>query len=92
MLLGGNALRKVPLVAFTCYSDPTPKTVNSITTQFILDGTITGKGGKAYDHRYGFCLETQHFPDSPNKPQFPTTVLHPGENYTQTTIFKFTTK
>ena len=58
----------------------------------FLDGTINGKGGKIYNHRYGFCLETQHFPDSPNKPQFPSTVLRSGENYTQTTIFKFSVK
>jgi len=58
----------------------------------FLDGTLTGKQGKVYRHRYGFCLETQHFPDSPNKPQFPTTVLRPGETYSTTTIHKFTTR
>lgn len=58
----------------------------------FLDGTLTGKEGKVYRHRYGFCLETQHFPDSPNKPQFPTTVLRPGETYSTTTIHKFTTR
>lgn len=55
----------------------------------FLDGTITGKRGKVYRKRDGFCLETQHFPDSPNKPQFPSTVLRPGEHYTQTTIYRF---
>ena len=55
----------------------------------FLDGTSIGKGGKAYAYRTGLCLETQHFPDSPNKPAFPTTVLRPGENFTSTTVYKF---
>jgi aldose 1-epimerase len=58
----------------------------------FLDGSITGKGGKVYEYRYGFCLETQHFPDSPNKPDFPSTVLNPGETYTTTTIYTFSVK
>lgn len=58
----------------------------------FLNGTNIGKGGIAYKHRYGFCLETQHFPDSPNKPEFPSTVLNPGTTYTSTTIYKFTTR
>jgi len=58
----------------------------------FLDGTIRGKGGKVYQRRYGFCLETQHFPDSPNQPEFPTTVLKPGGRYESTTIFKFAAK
>ena len=58
----------------------------------FLDGTITGKGGKVYHRRYGFCMETQHFPDSPNKPNFPSVVLKPGQKYTQTTIYKFSAK
>jgi aldose 1-epimerase len=58
----------------------------------FLDGSITGKKGMVYAHRSGFCLETQHFPDSPNKPQFPSTVLAPDEKYNQVTIFKFGTK
>jgi aldose 1-epimerase len=53
----------------------------------FLDGTITGKEGRVYRHRYGFCLETQHFPDSPNKPTFPTTTLRPGETYRSRTVF-----
>jgi aldose 1-epimerase len=55
----------------------------------FLDGTITGKGGAVYRKRHGLCLECQHFPDSPNKPQFPTTVLKPGQRYTQTTVYRF---
>jgi aldose 1-epimerase len=55
----------------------------------FLDGKITGKGGKAYAKRAGFCLETQHFPDSPNKPKFPSTVLRPGQRYDTTTVYRF---
>jgi len=58
----------------------------------FLDGTNKGKGGTVYQHRNGLCLETQHFPDSPNHPDFPTTELKPGEKYTQTTIYCFSTK
>lgn len=58
----------------------------------FLDGTITGKEGKVYKHRYGFCLETQHYPDSPNQPNFPSTVLRPGQKYETTTVYRFSTK
>lgn len=58
----------------------------------FLDGTIRGKGGKVYGKHFGFCLEPQHFPDSPNKPDFPSTILRPGEMYRSLTIFKFLTK
>jgi aldose 1-epimerase len=58
----------------------------------FLDGSIIGKSGKAYEFRSGFCLETQHYPDSPNKPDFPSVVLRPGETYKSTTIHKFLTK
>ncbi|MGD0020083.1 MAG: aldose epimerase family protein [Candidatus Limnocylindrales bacterium] len=54
-----------------------------------LDGRLVGKSGKAYGRRSGFCLETQHYPDSPNKPGFPSTTLKPGETYRSTTVFKF---
>jgi aldose 1-epimerase len=57
----------------------------------FLDGTIKGKGDKVYQRRYGFCLETQHFPDSPNQPDFPSVVLKPGSRYSTTTIFRFST-
>ncbi|PWT76901.1 MAG: galactose-1-epimerase [Proteobacteria bacterium] len=56
----------------------------------MLDGTIVGKTGSPYGPRAGLCLEAQHFPDSPNKPQFPSTILRPGEVYRQTTIYEFT--
>lgn len=55
----------------------------------FLDGTITGKGGQVYANRSGFCLETQHYPDSPNKPAFPSTILQPGQRYTTKTVFTF---
>ncbi len=55
----------------------------------FLDGSHIGKGGKPYLHRYGFCLETQHFPDSPNHPDFPSTVLNPGEEYSTVTAYRF---
>ncbi len=53
---------------------------------------IQGKGGKVYGNHYGYCLETQHFPDSPNKPHFPSTVLRPGQKFQSSTIFKFSTR
>ena len=55
----------------------------------FLDGSIVGKSGRAYGKRSGFCLETQHYPDSPNRPEFPSVRLAPGAEYTQTTIFRF---
>jgi aldose 1-epimerase len=55
----------------------------------FLDGSITGKSGKIYEKYFGFCLEPQHFPDSPNHPEFPSTILEPGKKYTKTTIFRF---
>ncbi|MCX6249108.1 MAG: galactose mutarotase [Bacteroidetes bacterium] len=55
----------------------------------FLDGTITGKGGKVYKQHFGMCLETQHFPDSPNQPSFPNTILRPGEKFKEVTVYKF---
>jgi len=54
-----------------------------------LDGHIVGKGGVPYTARYGLCLETHHFPDTPNKPQFPSAVLRPGSEYRTRTIYAF---
>jgi aldose 1-epimerase len=54
-----------------------------------LNGRLTGKNGTVYTKRSGFCLETQHYPDSPNKPNFPSTVLRPGETYTSKTVYQF---
>jgi len=58
----------------------------------FLDGTIVGKNGHVYKKRYGFCLETQHYPDSPNHPDFPSTILKPGKTFHSETIFKFSTE
>ena len=58
----------------------------------FLDGTITGKSGHVYKRRNGLCLETQHFPDSPNHPNFPSTILRPGERYQSQTVFAFGVK
>ena len=58
----------------------------------FLDGSAKGKGGKAYAQRAGFCLETQHFPDSPNHPNFPSTLLKPGAVFRSETVFRFSTK
>ncbi len=58
----------------------------------FLDGSNVGKGGKVYNFRNGLCLETQHFPDSPNQPKFPSTILRPGEKYKSTTVYKFFAK
>jgi aldose 1-epimerase len=55
----------------------------------FLDGSVTGKAGHVYGKRYGFCLETQHFPDSPNHPGFPSTVLRPGREYRSKTVLTF---
>ena len=55
----------------------------------FLDGTVAGKGGKVYAHRSALCLETQHFPDSPNKPNFPSTILKPGDQYYSICVYKF---
>jgi len=57
----------------------------------FLDGTITGKSGNVYQRRNGLCLETQHFPDSPNQPGFPSTILRPGASYDSQTVFTFGT-
>ena len=91
--------RKAPGIADVIQvSEPTTgRTLRIATTepgvQFysgnFLDGTIKGKGGRVYQQRYGFCLETQHFPDSPNKPNFPSTLLRPGQEYRSTTVFTF---
>jgi aldose 1-epimerase len=55
----------------------------------FLNGSDVGKGGKRYGFRSAFCLEAQHFPDSPNQPAFPSTTLLPGEIYRQTTVYRF---
>jgi aldose 1-epimerase len=58
----------------------------------FLDGTLTGKGGTVYKQHTGFCLEAQHYPDSPNQPKFPSVILKPGDTYKQTTEYRFSVK
>jgi len=90
---GGNALTS----AATVYEPTTGRILEVFTQQpgiqfysgNFLDGSIVGEGGRAYVKHAGCCFEPQHFPDSPNHPSFPTTVLKPGEQYEQTTVFKF---
>ncbi len=58
-----------------------------------VDGVVrVGKSGVTYQHRTGFCLETQHYPDSPNQPNFPSTILRPGETYDTTTVYRFSAR
>jgi aldose 1-epimerase len=88
------------VLAARVYEPTTGRTLEVSTTQpgvqfytgNFLDGTITGKNGHVYKRRYGFCLETQHFPDSPNHPSFPNTILKPGETFREKTVFKFSAK
>ena len=58
----------------------------------FLDGTLVGTSGNMYRQGDGFALETQHYPDSPNQPSFPSTVLRPGEEYETRTIYQFSTR
>jgi aldose 1-epimerase len=97
VLTGGGG---TPALAARVY-EPESGRIMEITTvepgiQFysgnFLDGTIAGKSGRVYGKHWGFCLETQHFPDSPNRPSFPSTVLKPGEIYKTSTTHKFSTK
>ncbi|HLH19798.1 MAG TPA: aldose epimerase family protein [Bryobacteraceae bacterium] len=95
-VLDGSGMR----VAAEVYEPKTGRTMQVLTDQpglqfytgNFLDGTIHGKGGKVYGHRSAFCMETQHFPDSPNKPEFPTTVLKPGQTYHTVTVYRFSAR
>jgi aldose 1-epimerase len=86
-----------PQLAAEVFESSTGRVLEVLTTepgiQFytgnFLDGTVRGKGGQSYARRTGFCLETQHFPDSPNHPNFPSTELKAGQTYQSTTIFRF---
>ncbi len=86
-------------LAATVYDPDSGRMMEVLTTapatQFytgnFLDGTLVGKGGWVYQCRNGLCLEPQHYPDSPNQPQFPGTVLKPGQTYTHTLIYRFPT-
>ena len=87
------------MLAATVYDPSSGRIMDVFTTepgiQFytgnFLDGSIVGKGGQAYGRRSAFCLETQHFPDSPNQPGFPSTILRPSETYATQTAFAFRT-
>ena len=96
--VGATAPRSVTLRRAARASEPSSgRTLEVYTTepgmQFYagnkLDGTLVGKRGRPLRRRHGFCLETQHFPDSPNQPGFPPTVLRPGEAYRSTTEWRF---
>jgi aldose 1-epimerase len=99
-VLNGASGTGMPFLAARVLAPKSGRVMEVLTTepgvQFytgnFLDGTLKGKGGKTYKKRYAFCLETQHFPDSPNHPSFPSTTLKPGETYQQTTIYRFSTE
>jgi aldose 1-epimerase len=98
VLRSGGA--KEPVLAARVYEPKSGRVLEVSTTepglQFytgnFLDGKLKGKGGVTYKKHAGFCLEAQHFPDSVNRPEFPTTILRPGETYNQTTVYHFLTK
>jgi len=93
---GGKSLA----LAATVYEPKTGRVMELFTTepgvQFytgnFLDGKFTGVGGAVYQQHHGFCLEAQHFPDSVNRPNFPSVILRPGQTYRQMTVHKFSTK
>lgn len=92
-----NQTTSHPAVAAELYDPHSGRILSIFTTQpgiqfytgNFLAGSIVGKAGRVYQRHSGLCLETQHFPDSPNKPYFPTTVLRPGEAYRETTVYRF---
>src|SRR5450759_4843679 len=95
-----NSYDKTVRLAATVYDPQSGRFMEVLTDQpglqfysgNFLNGSLTGKEGIAYQHRTALCLEAQHFPDSPNKPDFPSVVVKPGEMYRQTTIYRFSTK
>ncbi|UPL51169.1 galactose mutarotase [Hymenobacter sublimis] len=92
-----DKLRTKPEVAATVYEPVSGRTMEVLTDQpgvqfysgNFLKGNLKGKGNTAYVKNYGFCLETQHFPDSPNQPKFPSTILQPGQTFHSTTEYRF---
>jgi aldose 1-epimerase len=97
-VLNGHGSQSAGLVHAARVVDPkTGRTLDLSTTQpglqfytgNFLDGTIHGKSGRVYQQRHGLCLETQHFPDSPNHPNFPSTIVRPGDHYASQTVFAF---
>jgi aldose 1-epimerase len=97
VLDAGGGAEAAPALAATVREPSTGRRMDVLTTepgvQFysgnFLDGTLIGKSGRPYLRRGGFCLETQHFPDSPNQPAFPNTILRPGQTWRSTTIYRF---
>ena len=95
-----DADAKLPNVAARVYDPKSGRVMEVLTTepaiQFytgnFLDGSNKGKGGTVYKKNQAFCLETQHFPDSVHHTNFPTTILRPGQTYTQTTIYRFSAR
>ena len=93
-------LKAEPSLAAILYEPTTGRVLEAWTTEpgiqvytgNFLGGAPPGKGGKIYEPRFAVCLETQHFPDSPNHPDFPTTMLAPGKEFHSTTIYKFSVK
>jgi aldose 1-epimerase len=94
---GGTGGTGDPTLAARVYEPGSGRVMEIYTTepglQFysgnFLDGTLRGKNGVVYRHRYGFAMETQHFPDTPNQPAFPSAILRPGEEYRSRSIYKF---
>jgi aldose 1-epimerase len=92
--LGGTGLRKAATVSSSKtgiqmeVSTEEPG-IQFYSGNFLTDKVNDGKGNATYGYRSAFCLETQHFPDSPNQPNFPSTVLKPGQEYHTTTVYKF---
>jgi aldose 1-epimerase len=92
-----DAMRTTPALAATVYEPTSGRTLQVYTDQpgvqfyssNFLSSSLKGKGGVVYGRHAGFCLETQHFPDSPNQPMFPSTVLRPGETFHSTTEYRF---
>ena len=94
------AAATMPALAASAYEPTSGRVLEVFTTepglQFysgnFLDGSFAGKNGHVYPHRGGFCLETQHFPDAPNQPAFPSVILRPGATLRSTTIYRFSTR
>lgn len=99
-VLRKNGATKTPKLAAEVFEPESGRILEVLTTepgiQFytgnFLDGKITGKNGHVYRKHSGFCLETQHFPDSPNQPHFPSTLLRPGEVYETVTVYRFSVR
>jgi aldose 1-epimerase len=97
---GGNGAGNGAALAAEAYDPKSGRRLEVLTTepgvQFysgnFLDGTVKGKGNKIYPRRAAFCLETQRFPDSPNHPNFPSTLLKPGSVFHSETVFRFSAR